>query len=161
MISQSDEIIQPDLKIGQMSIVNNVGLLNVKVPMELETATLLTDLSAKLIVSDSSGRTVQSIAQPMRGIAPQSRFDYLVGIDSKLFKPGTYQVSLLLHDKKGRKWQSKQTVEIKSSQIYQHVKKLSIQPRRFAFKVWYVVIGLILVILILILALLFVILRKK
>lgn len=161
VISQNDATVPPHVIIGKMVMINNAGLLNISVPITLTTATLLTELSVQTMVINSSDQTVQKIKQDSRGIAPQSQFDYLIGLDNRRFKPGKYDVILQLTDKKGRKWESKQNIIIEKSQIQAVSKQRKNQPHRVVFNVWYVVIVLLFIIMVLMMWLIYVINRRK
>lgn len=160
VISESDEEIQPNVTFGAPTTHEADGLVNLEVPMALTTPTILTTITTHVVVSDTDGKVVMDTKESNHNIAPQSKFNYTVNLDSKKVPAGKYQLALTVSDQKGRKWTLNKAFNVSKKTVATADETPKIEPKVYHFNPWYIILGLALLVLVL-LTLIFVLIRKR
>ncbi|HEY4399750.1 MAG TPA: DUF916 domain-containing protein [Lactobacillaceae bacterium] len=159
VISESDEVVQPNIVFGNPSVTEKNGLINLAVPIEHTTPTILSKITTKTIIKNADGKTVLNKTVTDHHIAPQSAFDFEIPLDNNLFKTGKYQIEFILKDEKGHLWRLDKSFKVTQSVVKEAEKSPIEKNRTVTINPWYIIFGLVLFIILLLI--LFVILWRR
>lgn len=154
LVSENDTIPDPKLVFGAPTSDTQAGSLQLHIPITYSAATILSSLTTHLVITDSHDKVVVDTKSDNHNIAPQSKFTYTADLDSSKFKSGTYHAALTIESEKGRQWtMKKQSFTVKKKDVQAAKKHEKTLQKSFTINPWYVILGLLAIVLILILLL--------
>ena len=120
-LSESDEVVEPILKSGGISLSQENYRNNVKFEIRNITPTLINRVTAEISIA-KNGNSTSTIEQTREqlAIAPNSKFNLMTEWNEQ-FEAGIYTYNILLSDSQGHEWKFSEEFEIKE----QDAKKLN------------------------------------
>lgn len=114
VLSESDDVIEPELKAGEVMVSQDNYRNNVKLELRNVTATLINRVTAKIsIYKKGKSEPVIEQTKEQMSIAPNSKFNLMTEWNDQ-FDAGSYTYNINLSDEQGHEWEFTKEFEIES-----------------------------------------------
>ncbi|WP_429969551.1 DUF916 and DUF3324 domain-containing protein [Enterococcus sp. AZ179] len=159
VLTESDEVIEPELKAGEVSISQENYRNNVTIELRNITPTLIKRVTAEISIS-RSGNNEPIIEQTREqlSIAPNSKFNLMSQWDDQ-FEAGSYTYTIKLSGEEGHEWAFTKDFEIEAEQA-KEFNTTSVDEKKNSIN-YYLVVGIGLFLLLLIICVYLVIKIRK
>lgn len=146
-ITETDKEITPSIKLNAIK----AGLINyrtaVTANLENPTATMISGMKVDAqVMKRGSNKVLHRTKKDSVSMAPNSNFDYAISWDNTTIAAGKYTLKLTATDKAGRKWHFTRNFEITDKKAHNANQK-AVDLKKETFNWWYVVAGVVVLIL--------------
>ncbi|MBE9896506.1 DUF3324 domain-containing protein, partial [Enterococcus casseliflavus] len=140
MLSESDEIIEPKLKAGEVMVSQDNYRNNVKFELRNVTATLINRITAEItIYKKGKSEPVIEQTKEQMSIAPNSKFNLMTEWNDQ-FDAGSYTYNITLSDEQGHSWEFTKEFEIEAEKA-KELNSTSVDEKQDSIN-YYFIIGL-------------------
>lgn len=147
-ITENDTLVTPHLKMNEIK----AGLINyrtsVTTNLQNTKAVMISDMKVDAkIMKRGSDKVLHRTTKDNLAMAPNSNFNYAISWDNEALKAGKYTLDLTATEKSGQKWHFTRNFEITSKKARESNKD-AVDVKKQTINWWYIIGGIVLVILV-------------
>lgn len=159
VLSESDDVIEPELKAGEVIVSQDNYRNNVKLELRNVTATLINRVTAELsIYKKGKSDPVLEQTKEQMSIAPNSKFNLMTEWNDQ-FDAGSYTYNINLSDEQGHEWEFTKEFEIEAEKA-KELNTTSLDEKQDSVN-YYLIIGIALFFILIVFCIYLVIKIKK
>lgn len=159
VLSESDDVVEPELKAGEVDVSQDNYRNNVKFELRNVTATLINRITAEItIYKKGKSEPVIEQTKEQMSIAPNSKFNLMTEWNDQ-FDAGSYTYNITLSDEQGHEWEFTKEFKIEAEKA-KELNTTSVDEKQDSLN-YYLIISLALFFILIILCIYLVIKIKR